>query len=279
MTLTPDEKKKMLEAKEFIKQKDFRRAYSLIEGIDHPTALKWRNQLESRLSDEDFGDPFADDEPKSRSLSSQPVDETKKRKGRKRLYIAIGVISVIVIMMMAAAANEYDSIVQEATALEVYPSVNSAAVNADGDQWDFDGDSLSIVTVAFNTASDAVSTPTVSDITRHATTLSIVCSDNGYGVGVVGDSSLTQIDNVHVAAIKFDDDPTQEITMLPTNSDVVAFFRDEDLPALFSELSQSGEMWITLPTATGLYRHSIYDVSGFSNAVRQLERVCGPLPN
>jgi len=116
------------------------------------------------------------------------------------------------------------------------------------------------------------------DASLHVTTFSILCRDNQYSVGLTADSALQRVDNLHVASIRFDNDDGQEITLYPTQSNIVAFFRDEDLPVLFRELSESGKMWITMPTLSGQYRHSVYDVSGFNKAVRQLESSCGTLP-
>jgi hypothetical protein len=52
-------KERMHRAHTLIKQKNYSEARSLLKGIDHPTAQKWRDKLDDILSE--HGDPFADD--------------------------------------------------------------------------------------------------------------------------------------------------------------------------------------------------------------------------
>jgi len=279
MSLSPNDKKRMLKAKELIKQGEFKRAYGMIEHIDNPTAQKWRGQLEIRIQDEDFGDPFSEESPQM--AKSKPKPKHKVKKGRRRIYIGIGIVAAIVITLMAAVSSSYDDIVRESTALQYLPSVNSEAVNADGGQWQYDAEDreLFVGTSAFTSAADTLSTPTLTEYGARLTLFVIRCETDGYDAFLVAESSLQRTDNLIVVGTKFDDDEAQTLTLNPSQSRDGAFFRENDLPTLFSELSESAEMLVTMPTVSGLYRFSIYDVSGFRTAARQLEQDCGALPS
>ena len=63
-------KERMHRAHTLIKQKDYSEARSLLKGIDHPTAQKWRDKLDDILSE--HGDPFADDRDEDNKQTQHP---------------------------------------------------------------------------------------------------------------------------------------------------------------------------------------------------------------
>ena len=71
MVLTDKEKQKMQKAKVAAQSGKYRSALILLEGIEHPTANKWRHQLKMRIEQSRLGDIFGDE-------GNKPVQATRQ---------------------------------------------------------------------------------------------------------------------------------------------------------------------------------------------------------
>lgn len=281
MSLSIQDKQSMIDAKALIKQKEYHKANQLLKDIQHPTALRWRAQLKVLLEEQELGNPFIE------SSKSTSKDSSQKKK-RKWVYV-IGTIVIVVLLLaimiptvlMPRVNEAYKDIVKENYVLQFIDSPNQSAKKADGGQWQYnesnDSYSLIVGATAFSTAAEGASTRSFEEKALYMTMLTINCFEEGYIVGIVAVSPLKTVDDFVYATLVFDDDPAQTVIMSPAISKSGIFFR-ESKSALFQELLQSTNLLVQMPTVDGLNQYAKFDVSGFKNAVKQLENNCGPLP-
>jgi len=252
-------RQQMMRAKAHIQLKEYNKARKILVKVDHPKAKEWLEKL-----------PKQDN-----------------RKGRQRINLIFLIVILVVgggVVVTGLVHRGYENILKERTIVKTYDSPNNSALTASGEQWLYsdDGDhssTLYVGTVAFNDAYDHVmSAPSVRDMATRTTLLEIRCKSGQYEAFLSAESRVQTVDGYVAVGIGFDDDPTQDLLLHPSTSNDAGFFDQGTLANLFFELSQSKQLLVMFTLANGLPRAEQYDVSGFRNAVAQMEASCGPVP-
>lgn len=108
-------KDKMERAKTLIQQKKYGEARRLLEGIDHPTAQKWRDKIDDILDD-----PFADTGKSSQQAPVQVIVNQRRSSCATIMLLLIG-CAIVSVIILALGSNGGGGRLADAPAADAQP--------------------------------------------------------------------------------------------------------------------------------------------------------------